>query len=157
MERYPINILIDDSRWKPLGPEELVLKAYKGVSEVLEVSENNPVFSVTFTNDAQIQHLNKTYRHQDKPTNVLSFPSLEQSLFQEEEELGDIFLAFETIEHEAHNQNKALNDHTLHLIIHGILHLLGYDHEQENEALEMETLEIEILKKLNIDNPYKES
>jgi len=93
--------------------------------------------------------LNKKFRHQDKPTDVLSFSS------QEKGELGDIILAYETVMQEAKESGTPALHHTLHLIIHGFLHLLGYDHEKMEEAEHMEHLEIQILKALNIKNPYE--
>jgi probable rRNA maturation factor len=91
--------------------------------------------------------LNKSYRGKDKATNVLSF-------INDDEPLGDIILAYETIEREAIEQEKSFRDHTIHLIIHGILHLMGHDHEVPEEAAKMEAKEIKILKKLGIENPY---
>lgn len=106
--------------------------------------------SVVFADDQEVQNLNKTFRHKDKPTNVLSFPS------EEKGELGDIILAYETVVQEAQMSGISPLHHTLHLVIHGFLHLLGYDHENENEAKEMENMEIRILKALNIKNPYED-
>ncbi len=105
--------------------------------------------AVVFTDDASIRDMNHQFRGKDAPTNVLSFPS------DEEEELGDIILAYETIEKEAAEQRKSFDNHLTHLLIHGILHLLGYDHSEEDEARDMESLEIRILAKLDIANPYE--
>ena len=116
--------------------------AFAGMTEI--------ELSVVLSNDAEVQKLNKTYRHQDKPTNVLSFSS------DAEGELGDIILAYETVVKEAEKSRIFPLDHTTHLIIHGFLHLLGYDHESEDDALIMEAMEIHILKTLNIDNPYED-
>ena len=91
------------------------------------------------------QYLNKTYRHIDKPTNVLSFPGT-----------NDLVLCHPVIQQEALAQHKPLENHYTHLIIHGTLHLLGYDHETETDAAEMESLEIDLLKHFNIPNPYEE-
>ena len=106
--------------------------------------------SVVLTTDEEVHALNKTFRHQDKVTNVLSFPSDEKA------ELGDIILAYETVLKEAQELGISTLHHTLHLIIHGFLHLLGYDHEKENEAQQMESMEIQILEGLNIANPYED-
>ena len=105
--------------------------------------------SLVLADDALIQGLNKQYRGKDKPTNVLSFPQ------DEEFSLGDIVLALETIEKEAREQNKTFRDHVIHLTVHGTLHLLGHDHENPDEAADMEELEIRILHKLGINNPYE--
>ena len=101
-------------------------------------------------NDFDIQALNKAYRHKNKPTNVLSFPS------SEEGEFGDILLAYETVMGEAEDAGIPVPHHIYHLIIHGFLHLLGYDHEKEDEATLMESTEIKILQDLNIKNPYED-
>lgn len=99
------------------------------------------------------QQLNSQYRGIDKPTNVLSFPfevpdGVELNL------LGDLVICIDVMKNEARSQNKALFDHWAHLVIHGCLHLVGFDHISDSDAMIMETLEIEILAKLAIDNPY---
>lgn len=104
--------------------------------------------SIVLTNDEEIQTLNREYRGQDKPTNVLSFPQDVPIL------LGDIVVAYETLARETNEQNKSFKDHFTHMLVHGCLHLLGYDHIQEAEAENMETLEITILSSLGIKNPY---
>ena len=106
--------------------------------------------SLALTDDAHIRDLNRTFRGKDKPTNVLSFPSIGPGPL-----LGDVIIAFETVEQEAKAQQKSLPDHTAHMLVHGFLHLLGYDHANDAEAEIMETLEIRILETLNIDNPYQ--
>lgn len=121
--------------------------------------------NVVLSDDAAVQELNKHYRGQEKPTNVLSFPSLEPEevarLACEEKAhtspviLGDVVLAFETIQKESLDQKKPFDDHLLHLIAHGTLHLLGFDHEQDKDALAMESLEIRILSSLMVPNPYQ--
>lgn len=116
--------------------------------------------SILLTQDKEIQDLNKNYRHKDKPTNVLSFPALSPQEFDHIDPnnnfmvLGDIILSFETILKEASEQGKSFENHLSHLLIHSLLHLIGYDHETEDEAQIMESLEIAILKNLAIDNPY---
>jgi probable rRNA maturation factor len=114
--------------------------------------------AICLTTDVKLQSLNLQFRGMDKPTNVLSFSALNvdhptlmkgQPLF-----LGDIAIAAETVMREAYEQNKTVSDHLSHMIIHGTLHLLGYDHETEGEAQEMETLERKILATQNIADPY---
>lgn len=115
--------------------------------------------SFLLCDDEKIRVLNKQYRNQDKATNVLSFEvnnfiagsyeSCDKELI-----LGDVVLAFETILKESDEQNKTFESHLSHMIIHGILHLLGYDHFNEEDAMQMESLEINTLSKLDIDNPY---
>ena len=108
---------------------------------------------------AESQELNLQYREKDKPTNVLSFPSdipEEMLSLLDAEPLGDLVICIPVVLQEATEQQKTPSDHFTHLLVHGILHLLGYDHEtSEAEAEEMEALEIEILKKLGITNPYQ--
>jgi probable rRNA maturation factor len=109
--------------------------------------------SMRIVSSQEIQTLNATYRHKDKPTNVLSFPmdsppGLDLPL------LGDIILCAEVIQHEAQSQHKTLTAHFAHMVVHGILHLLGYDHIDDNDARIMETREIELLAKLGYPDPY---
>lgn len=109
--------------------------------------------SVVLADDDFVKNLNANYRHKNQPTNVLSFPDGSEDE-NEEIYLGDITLAFETIEKEAIEQKKTFYNHTAHLLVHGFLHLLGYDHIKEHEAEKMEAKEIEILAKFSIENPY---
>lgn len=108
---------------------------------------------------AESHELNLQYREKDKPTNVLSFPSdIPEEMLNvlDAEPLGDLVICIPVVLQEASEQQKTPIDHFIHLLVHGVLHLLGYDHEtSEAEAEEMEALEIEILKKLGIANPYQ--
>ncbi len=109
--------------------------------------------SIVLADDAFVRDLNRQYRNMDTPTNVLSFPAddddgLGPCL------LGDVILAYETVQREADAAGKPMLDHVSHLIIHGTLHLLGFDHEDEQEAIEMEALETAILARLGIADPY---
>lgn len=103
-----------------------------------------------------VQNLNKEYRGKNKPTNVLSFPYLKYSKEErfENELLGEIFISHEMLRSEAQEQGKKLEDHFKHLLVHSILHIFGYDHLNDKDAEEMETLEIAILDELGIKNPY---
>ena len=102
----------------------------------------------------EIQTLNKTYRHQDKPTNVLSFES-DLPVEIDEAILGDVVICTEIVAEEAKAQNKTFDEHLTHMAIHGTLHLLGYDHIESEDAKQMENLEIKILEKIKIANPYE--
>lgn len=118
----------------------------------------NTELSIVLADNAFVQNLNHIYRGKDKPTNVLSFPQNTPESFEKGEHapiLGDVILAFETVKSESISQNKKMKDHTAHLLVHGILHLLGFDHETADEAQRMETLEIKILDSLSIKNPYE--
>ncbi len=109
---------------------------------------------IALSDDATVRELNARYRGKDKPTNVLSFSAPGGFDDAGPVALGDIVLAQETVEREAAEQGIALAHHLQHLVIHGLLHLLGFDHETEAEAEEMEGIEIEILAGLGIPNPY---
>ena len=117
--------------------------------------------SVRLTDDAEVQTLNREYRHKDKPTNVLSFPMIDRDDFAAlantddgEVLLGDIMLAYQTCAREAEEKGIALGAHATHLALHGMLHLLGHDHIDEADAEIMEALEVKALANLGIDNPY---
>lgn len=115
-------------------------------------------FGLNLVDDPAIQILNRDYRGKDKPTNVLSFATLDDPdhpiVPNEELWLGDVILARQICQTEAKDANKSLEDHFTHLLVHGFLHLLGYDHEVPEDATIMENLEIDILKQLGIPNPY---
>lgn len=111
--------------------------------------------SLVFTDNKHIKKLNNNWRRVDKATNVLSFPAYELKIGETPAPiLGDIIFAFETIKEQAISQHKSFEHHLSHLFIHGFLHLLGFDHETEEQANKMEPLECEILTKLHIPNPY---
>jgi len=117
--------------------------------------------SVKLSDDAEIQSLNAAYRYKDKATNVLSFPMLPPDLIDTvsntddgEVLLGDIILAYETCAREAEERGISLADHTTHLIVHGTLHLVGYDHENDAEAEDMEAIETRALASIGLADPY---
>jgi probable rRNA maturation factor len=126
---------------------EAALAGFDGVAEI----------SVLLTDDKAMAALNEKWRGKEGPTNVLSFPGDDgptapgAPVF-----LGDIVLAFETLEREAAGDGKPFSDHLVHLVVHGVLHLRGYDHETDDEAAEMEALETELLAGLGIPDPYRE-
>lgn len=116
--------------------------------------------SIVLANDDLVHVLNREYREKDQPTNVLTFASLddedEMTPDGENLNLGDVILSYQTIEREAQEQGKFMIEHLKHLTVHGVLHLLGYDHRTDEEATDMETLEIRILETLGVQNPYIE-
>ena len=148
--------MIDDTSWRSIAKtvESLTEKCGRATKTLLP--EFGGEIAVLFTNDDRLRDLNRQFRNKDASTNVLSFPSVQENsgldrlLF-----LGDIALAFETCASEAQADGKTVEDHVSHLIVHGLLHLLGYDHQTEEEASEMESLEVRILEGLNIENPYR--
>lgn len=166
LTNYEIDITVQDQKWEKAFPdfEKTILNtaplALNKGFEYLEISPKNPIeISIVLAGDFFIQDLNKQYRDKDKPTNVLSFPQTTAKELDEQTppifSLGDIILAFETIEKEALEQNKTFQNHLQHLIIHGCLHLLHFDHIEDDEAEIMERLEITILNDLGIKNPYQ--
>ena len=117
---------------------------------------------MSLSNNEEVQKLNREFRAKDKPTNVLSFANIDDEGFEDEFlsadmiELGDIIMTYETLQNEADIKKISLKDHFAHLLVHGILHLFGYDHQKDEEADEMENIEINILEKMDIANPYEE-
>lgn len=141
----------------------------KAVRAALEQTPHAPLvrldalveISIRLADDAEVQSLNRDYRDKDRPTNVLSFPMVQKDLLQAlansddgEVLLGDIVLARETCEREAAEKGIAFADHATHLVVHGTLHLLGYDHMIEHEAQAMEAMETRALAGLAIADPY---
>ena len=115
----------------------------------------NAELTIRIVDKAEMVMLNSTYRHKNKPTNVLSFPfEMPEGIDMENPILGDIVICAEVIEEEAQAQQKLVEAHWAHMVVHGVLHLLGHDHEIEAEAEKMEAEEITILAKLGFNNPY---
>ena len=110
--------------------------------------------SIVLTNDSAIRDLNRGWRGIDKPTNVLSFPVSSQTISGETRLLGDIVIAYETLERECDDENRIFLHHLAHLAVHGFLHLIGYDHQTDVQAEEMEGLESKIMMRLNLPDPY---
>ena len=110
--------------------------------------------SLLLCDDARIRDINREWRGLDKPTNVLSFPAAPRALLAKSPAVGDIAIAYETVAREAVDEGKTFRDHYMHMVAHGFLHLLGYDHETDAEAEEMEGLEISILSALGVADPY---
>lgn len=136
--------------------------ALKAVRQYFPLLIQKGHVDIVLGDDALLKSLNASYRQKDKPTNVLSFPQedLKKGTYLPSQKfvlLGDIVLSYQTIKEESLTQHKVFSHHLKHLIIHGFLHLLGFDHEHAAEAEEMESLEIKILDSLNIPNPYKEN
>jgi probable rRNA maturation factor len=160
------DIAVENPLWENTLPEykDLITRALEAcrAAKSAELPEGRLAeLSISLTDDNGIRTLNREYRNKDKATNVLSFPQIEDwghgspDLAAPCLLLGDIVVALETIQREAVEQDKTMQDHFIHMIIHSFLHLLGYDHEIEEEARIMEGLEIEILKSMSIKNPYQ--
>ena len=145
------EISIDDANWKKV----------RGLAALTEtcldaaIGRRKVMVSVLYTDDKAMRSLNRSWRGKDKPTNVLSFPAADAPAPRgEAKPLGDIVLAYGVMAREAAAQNKTLKNHVAHLLVHGALHLLGYDHEDEHEAVAMERRETRILARLGIADPY---
>lgn len=150
-----IETRIDCASWSRLaGLDSLIAGSLQAsLDESGNGLREGAVVSLLFCDDARIRDLNRQFRGQDKPTNVLSFPGpepLETARF-----LGDIAIAFETVAREAQEQGKSLEQHCRHMIVHGFMHLLGYDHEVDEEAEAMEAMEIRVLQRMGVDDPYR--
>lgn len=142
---------VEDPRWVTLPEVEALVE--RAVAAVLPNDSRN--LDVLLTGDAEIRVLNKQWRGKDQATNILSFPSMEMPVpAGEVAHLGNLVLAWDTIEREAEAAQKPLIDHVVHLIVHGMLHLQGYDHESDVDGDEMEAQEAKILASLGIADPY---
>jgi probable rRNA maturation factor len=147
-----IDVIHDDGDWSAVpNVEALIQAAAAAVATHIEDLPEGALVSVALSADEAVASLNGAFRNKAKPTNVLSFPAGPGS---PPGLLGDIALAEETIVREAAEQDTPLPHHLQHLVVHGLLHLLGFDHENEAEAEAMERLEIEILADIGIANPY---
>lgn len=162
-EFLEIDLAIDDQRWQSIA--DLQKKCERLCVYVLEkaaypIEQTFSEIFIRFTNDVDIHQINKDFRNKDKPTNVLSFPGYgfvpgDYDVIEiPHVMLGDVILAYETIEKEAKDAGIPFEHHVFHMITHGVLHLLGYDHEDDQEAEEMEALEIKILAHFNVKSPY---
>jgi probable rRNA maturation factor len=144
-----IDIIRNSDLWDGVAEADEVLR--RAIAQAQrEASSGAAEIAIVLTDDSEIRELNRTWRKQDKPTNVLSFPAAGSG----DKHLGDIVIAFETVAREAKAENKAIEHHLAHLAVHGYLHLLGHDHDDDNQAEEMERLETAILARLGIADPY---
>lgn len=153
-------VSVEDERWAALGDADSVcrraVEAALGAAGITTAGS----LSVALASDEELRELNRTWRGLDKPTNVLSFPSGETADARPgapPPHFGDVILAWDTVAREALDQRKSLSAHATHLIVHGTLHLFGYDHEADDEAELMERLETNVLAGLGIADPYLES
>ncbi len=165
-----ICIIINDESWKKTikcvnkFAKEKISYAFEHVfsKHPLANLPANKELSVNLllTNDIQITELNSSFRNKNTPTNVLTFANMDDEFFYEEIKiypqiaLGDIVVSVETLQKEALEQNKPVTDHFAHLLVHGVLHILGYDHIEEKDAKIMQDIEADILAHFNIPNPH---
>jgi len=162
-----LDIAIEDTRWQTAGLEALAEQAAAATLAHQGLDAEDCEISLLACDDARIAVLNAEFRDKPTPTNVLSWPAQELAAdapggapdqpepdFTGELALGDIAIAYDTCAREAQAADKPIADHVTHLIVHGVLHLLGYDHIRDADATVMEALEVEILGKMGINNPY---
>ena len=152
-----IAVTVEAGAWsEEAALEALVHRTVAAVISELHLRSPSPTeLGLTFSDDATIRQLNAKWRGKDAPTNVLSFPAFAESRKGVlPPMLGDIVIAFETVEREAALEGKPFDHHLTHMVAHGFLHLLGYDHENDEEAEEMETVERSVLAALAIADPY---
>ncbi len=164
-----VDTLTEDSRWEAFGLSGLAEAAARAVLADQRLDPDGFEISLLGCCDARIAGLNEDFRGKPQPTNVLSWPSEERGAEKDggqphrpqpgmpgmPEELGDVAIAWETCEREAAGQGKPIRDHVTHLLVHGVLHLLGYDHVRDGDAALMEGAEIRILAGLGLANPYE--
>jgi probable rRNA maturation factor len=155
-----LDIVVDSPLWATQRGVKAVLRRAIAAAAAM-VSATDGELAIVLTDDAAIRALNRHWRRKDEPTNVLSFPTsipLPPPQAVEGKNaprlLGDIVIAYETTAREAEAEGKPLRDHLAHLAVHGFLHLVGYDHTTEEEAAAMEALEIAVLARLDVPDPY---
>jgi len=154
--KLKIDVLVDSDRWdEPAKARSIVRRAVaQAATQVAATaSTTGTELAIVLTDDSAIRQLNRLWRGIDAATNVLSFPSKQTA--DEPAHLGDIVLAYETIAREASAEGKPFAHHLAHLVVHGFLHLIGYDHEKDSDAEAMEQTERKILRRLNIPDPYR--
>ena len=166
-----MNVVVDvrdefegwSTAWADKGADMPDLDAFtaRAIATALETSKvklmDGVEVSVLYCGDGFMQELNKQWRGKDQPTNVLSFPAASGKALQRTPTLGDIIVSCDTVVREAKADNKTFADHLAHMLVHGSLHLVGFDHEVDDEAEDMEAHERQALAKLGIADPYGES
>jgi len=164
-----VETLTEDPRWEAFGLGAMADRAAHAVLADQGLPAERFLVSLLGCSDTRIAELNADFRGKPQPTNVLSWPSDERGAGEDggapcrpdpgtiemPEELGDIAIAWETCAREAQDQGKSMSDHVAHLLVHGLLHLLGYDHLRDGDAALMEAAEVRILAKLGLADPYE--
>jgi probable rRNA maturation factor len=151
-----VSIIVEDQAWTSVGDLETLVEQLANAVSTAEASAEGKAVTIFFTDDSEITALNSTWRGKAAPTNVLSFPAPPDRRGPPGEPafLGDVVLAYGTVNREAVDQGKDMRAHAAHLIVHGLMHLLGYDHETQSGATEMESRETHILGRLGFPDPY---
>ena len=152
-----VEVVVSCSAWLAACPDAAAVAAASARAVLATSAEAaRLVVDITLTDDAEQRRLNRIYRGKDMPTNVLAFPQAETMPPADAPVLlGDVVLAFETVCFEAVEQQKPFADHLSHLVVHGVLHLIGFDHEKAADAAAMEAREIKILAGLGVPDPYR--
>src|SRR5271155_4170915 len=155
------EVLVVADCWQDEPDAEAVIqRAIAAAAKTVDADVADAELAVMLTDDSGIRTLNNNWRGIDRPTNVLSFPALQPTGARDEDAaprmLGDIAIAYETMRREANDEQKPFDHHLSHLAVHGFLHLIGYDHEKDDDAEAMEALEQEILAQLGIPDPYQD-
>lgn len=153
------EVLVTADCWRGERDAETVIhRAIEAAAAAVDADTADAELAIMLTDDAGIRELNKNWRGIDKATNVLSFPALQPEGTRDDDDvprmLGDIAIAYETTRSEADAEHKPFENHLSHLAVHGFLHLIGYDHENDDDAEIMEDLERDILAQLGIPDPY---
>ena len=159
-----VDLIMEDARWKTLNLIQIANAAFKETLSQLNLKSENFICCILACNNKKIEDLNAQFRGKKNSTNVLSFPSKvevyetingsQSDTNADPLELGDIAIAYEVCKTEAIVSKIEFEDHVCHLIIHSVLHLLGFNHDEEKNAVEMEKIEVQVLAKLGISNPY---
>jgi probable rRNA maturation factor len=149
-----VDIVVNADVWQQLVDAEDVVRTAIAAAAAATATSTGEV-AVVLTDDAAIRTLNREWRKKDAATNVLSFPTPPSHAPDAATLLGDIVIAYQTTVREAEAEQKPFRDHLAHLAVHGFLHLLGYDHESDEEAETMEGLETQILSRLGVPDPYE--
>jgi probable rRNA maturation factor len=150
-----IDVVTETDLWAACPDAEATVR--RAVGAAAQAIGKSGTVAVMLTGDAAIRTMNAQWRGIDKPTNVLSFPAGDSPAMAGEVHLGDVAIAYETVAAESTAENKAFVDHLAHLAVHGYLHLVGFDHETDHEAAQMENLETRILSGLGIADPYADT
>jgi len=153
-----LDIMVEADAWAQSGDIEGIARrpAQAAMAAAPDAPTEELAATLLLTDDAAIRELNRIWRGHDRATNVLSFPSDSPAPPGEPRHLGDIALAYETLVREAGEEGKSLPDHAAHLVVHGILHLLGQDHMHEAEAETMERIEVAALARIGVADPYRD-
>jgi probable rRNA maturation factor len=149
-----IETRVSDRRWNEKLAGGVSAITARAVAAAMEAAGETGAVEILFTDDAEMRRLNLHWRKIDKPTDVLSFPSGGREVPGQPRHLGDIALSFDTAFHDARAMNRPFEAHVTHLVIHGFLHLVGYDHIKPQDAAVMEPLETKILAGLGWPDPY---